>query len=282
MPKEFFDVFPTLKVNDNLRGLLSQATVTRVTVTSARDRMRVYLESPRLLYWQSVQDTEHEIRRQIFGNASMDVKIIVKFQLSRQYTPRTLMQEYESSILSEIRDYIIFLYSILRQAECTFTADDEMTLTIEKNVIAEERLEELLQILEKIFCERCGMHFKVQTVFKEPVESKSHKNSELRIQQEVDAILQNAVLGNPEERKKRKQNQKRKTTERARKKSRNKQQICQKAEEISREKEDSVPDFPEETDLAACVARTIRMCFTDVTLKVNLWRSSRSRERWVK
>ena len=102
MPKEFFDVFPTLKVNDNLRGLLSQATVTRVTVTSARDRMRVYLESPRLLYWQSVQDTEHEIRRQIFGNASMDVKIIVKFQLSRQYTPRTLMQEYESSILSEI------------------------------------------------------------------------------------------------------------------------------------------------------------------------------------
>lgn len=33
MPKEFFDVFPTLKVNDNLRGLLSQATVTRVTVT---------------------------------------------------------------------------------------------------------------------------------------------------------------------------------------------------------------------------------------------------------
>ena len=199
MPKEFFDVFPTLKVNDNLRGLLSQATVTRVTVTSARDRMRVYLESPRLLYWQSVQDTEHEIRRQIFGNASMDVKIIVKFQLSRQYTPRTLMQEYESSILSEIRDYNIFLYSILRQAECTFIADDEMTLTIEKNVIAEERLEELLQILEKIFCERCGMHFKVQTVFKEPVESKSHKNSELRIQQEVDAILQNAVLGNPEE-----------------------------------------------------------------------------------
>ena len=42
------------------------------------------------------------------------------------------MQEYASSILSEIRDYNIFLYSILRQAECTFTADDEMTLTIEE------------------------------------------------------------------------------------------------------------------------------------------------------
>ena len=134
-----------------------------------------------------------------------------------------------------------------------------MTLTIEKNVIAEERLEELLQILEKIFCERCGMHFKVQTVFKEPVESKSHKNSELRIQQEVDAILQNAVLGNPEEpqnlpeengqveaaksgrkdrngEKRKNKTGKEKRRKEARKKSRNKQQICQKAEEISRER----------------------------------------------
>ena len=67
MPKEFFDVFPTLKVNDNLRGLLSQATVTRVTVTSARDRMRVYLESPRLLYWQSVQDTKTDFWQCIDG-----------------------------------------------------------------------------------------------------------------------------------------------------------------------------------------------------------------------
>ena len=215
------------------------------------------------------------------------------------------MQEYESSILSEIRDYNIFLYSILRQAECTFTADDEMTLTIEKNVIAEERLEELLQILEKIFCERCGMHFKVQTVFKEPVESKSHKNSELRIQQEVDAILQNAVLGNPEE----PQNLPEENGQVEAAKAEGKAEAAKKekakpekkndgkSEEKSREtssryakKQRKFPGkrripfwiFPEETDLAACVARTIRMCFTDVTLKVNLWRSSRSRERWVK
>ena len=81
-------------------------------------------------------------------------------------------------------------------------------------------------------------------------------------------------------RKKRKQNRKRKMTERARKKSRNKQQICQKAEKISREKEDSVPDFPEETDLAACVARTIRMCFTDGILTKKQSRSRRSSVRW--
>ena len=67
MPKEFFEVFPTLKVNDNLRGLLSQATVTRVTVDFCkRQNEGIYLESPRLLYWQSVQDTEHEIRRADF------------------------------------------------------------------------------------------------------------------------------------------------------------------------------------------------------------------------
>ena len=100
----------------------------------------------------------------------------------------------------KLRDYNIFLYSILRQAECTFTADDEMTLTIEKNVIAEERLEELLQILEKIFCERCGMHFEVHDcVSKSRWRASRIKTASCSIQQEVDAILQNAVLGNPEE-----------------------------------------------------------------------------------
>ncbi|MCI5900227.1 MAG: PolC-type DNA polymerase III [Lachnospiraceae bacterium] len=194
MPKDFFEVFPTLEVSDNLRGLFSQAAVTRVTVTSSRDKMRIYLQSTRLLYWQSLREAEREIRRQIFHNAPVDVQIIVKFVLSRQYTPRTLMEEYRESILEELRDYNIFLYNILRQAECTFTSDDEMTLAIEENVVSEGKLEELLQILEKIFCERCGMHFKVQVEMRTPVESKAHKNSEIRIRQEVDEILKKAAL----------------------------------------------------------------------------------------
>ena len=194
MPKDFFEVFPTLEVSNNLRGLFSQAAVTRVTVTSSRDKMRIYLQSTRLLYWQSLREAEREIRRQIFHNAPVDVQIIVKFVLSRQYTPRTLMEEYRESILEELRDYNIFLYNILRQAECTFTSDDEMTLAIEENVVSEGKLEELLQILEKIFCERCGMHFKVQVEMRTPVESKAHKNSEIRIRQEVDEILKKAAL----------------------------------------------------------------------------------------
>ena len=194
MPKDFFEVFPTLEVSDNLRGLFSQAAVTRVTVTSSRDKMRIYLQSTRLLYWQSLREAEREIRCQIFHNAPVDVQIIVKFVLSRQYTPRTLMEEYRESILEELRDYNIFLYNILRQAECTFTSDDEMTLAIEENVVSEGKLEELLQILEKIFCERCGMHFKVQVEMRTPVESKAHKNSEIRIRQEVDEILKKAAL----------------------------------------------------------------------------------------
>lgn len=194
MPKDFFEVFPTLKVNDNLKGLFSQAAVTRVTVTSSRDKMRIYLQSPRLLYWQSVREAEREIKRQIFQNGPMEVQIIVKFVLSRQYTARTLMDEYRESILAELREYNVFLYNMMRQAECTFTSEDEMIFSAEKNVIVEERMEELLQILEKIFCERCGMHFKVQVELREPAESKAHKNGEIRIQQEVEEIVKRAVL----------------------------------------------------------------------------------------
>ncbi|MFQ9151515.1 MAG: PHP domain-containing protein [Blautia sp.] len=44
-------------------------------------------------------------------------------------------------------------------------------------------------ILEKIFTERCGMSLKIHVDYKEAVESKARRNGELKIQQEVEAIL---------------------------------------------------------------------------------------------
>ena len=55
-------------------------------------------------------------------------------------------------------------------------------------VIADGKEQELLQILEKIFCERCGLNFHVSTKRVEPPKSKRRKNAELELEQEVAAI----------------------------------------------------------------------------------------------
>ena len=64
------------------------------------------------------------------------------------------------------------------------------------SVIARDREHELVRVLEKIFCERCGFNLKVHPAYRKPVESKSRKNSELRIQEEARQILLHSKVGN--------------------------------------------------------------------------------------
>ena len=56
-------------------------------------------------------------------------------------------------------------------------------------MISEGKGDELIRVLEKIFTERCGMSLKIHVDYKEAVESKARRNGELKIQQEVEAIL---------------------------------------------------------------------------------------------
>ncbi|MDO5424712.1 MAG: PolC-type DNA polymerase III [Eubacteriales bacterium] len=187
--KLFFDVFPTLEIGESLRGLFGQAVVTKVSMTRAKDQLKVYLRSEKLIKKKSVYEVEKAIRTQIFPEVPMKVQVLEKFTLSRQYTAEKLMDAYKDSILEELKHYNIFEYNLFRQAELVFTAEDELEMTLEDSVVAEGKAEELVRVLEKIFCERCGMSLKIHVKMKEPEESKARRNGEIRIQQEVDAIV---------------------------------------------------------------------------------------------
>ena len=193
MAKTFFEVFPNLEMNDQMHHLFAQVTVTKVTVTSARDRMRVYISSEKLIHKKTVFAVERAIKEQFFPGANIEIKLLEKFNLSRQYTAEKLMPVYRESILMELRDYSIFEYNMFRKARCEFTDENSMNLIVEKTVVAEGKAAELIRILEKIFCERCGLSFKINLMLEEPKESKARKNSEIRIRQEVEAIISQAA-----------------------------------------------------------------------------------------
>ena len=199
MQKSFFEVFPVLDLADDLQGILEFVTVTRVTLNRERTFMRIYLESEKLIYKRDILDIEQAIRDQLFYDVPMTVKIIEKFHLSRQYTPRNLMSVYEDSILLELKNYNALLYSLLRGAGKEFTSDDTLFLKIPDSVIADGKEEELLSILEKIFCERCGMNFHVSAQRVEPKKNKKRELQELELEQEVAAIAQNYAAAKEEE-----------------------------------------------------------------------------------
>ncbi len=198
MAKSFFEVFPNLEVNPQVHSLFAQVTVTKVTVTSVRDRMRVYISSEKLIHKQYVYAVEQAIREQFFSGENIEVKLLEKFHLSRQYTAEKLMPIYRDSILMELKDYSIFEYNMFRQAVCEFVDGDSMNMTVERTVVAEDKADELVRVLEKIFCERCGLSLKIHMILKEPEESKARRNSELRVEQEVRAIQEQVSSGGAE------------------------------------------------------------------------------------
>ena len=193
MEKPFFDVFPTLEMNAELKNLFSVTKVTRVAMTRARDFLKVYLSSEKLIRKKDIYQVENTIREQLFSGVPMTVKIIEKFSLSRQYTPEKLMDAYKDSILLELKEYSIFEFNLFRKADCVFENEDTLHLTLEETVISEGKGEELIRILEKIFTERCGMSLKIHVDYKEAVESKARRNGELREQQPEGGGIQRRI-----------------------------------------------------------------------------------------
>ena len=53
MEKDFFDVFPHLKVNEKLEELLDMVSVTKVSCNPAKTHIRVYVKSESCLLYTS-------------------------------------------------------------------------------------------------------------------------------------------------------------------------------------------------------------------------------------
>lgn len=193
MAKNFYEVFPDLKITGNLSVLLKEALITKVSSNHAGTSLRIYLTSERLIPKPDVYALEREIKKQLFPRREMEIKIIEKFQLSSQYTPEKLWNVYEDSILEEIRNFSVLLYNLLRSAGREFDREDHMVLTLDDTIVASERGNELIDILEKIICERCGLHLMIEPAFREREESRYLKQADSQIESQVAHIAARTI-----------------------------------------------------------------------------------------
>ena len=199
MEKEFFDVFPNLKLKQELSELLEEVIVTKVACNSAKTCVRVYLKSDRWIHKKHIFSLEEQIQRQCFPGLEVSVKVIEKFHLSRQYTPKNFLDTYRSSMELELRNYNMLEYNLFKQAQITFPEDDCLNMVLPDSVISRQKSEILIEYLHKVFCERCGMDLKVSLDYVQTEESRYRKNAAIQIRQEVANVLKHARLFTEEE-----------------------------------------------------------------------------------
>ena len=195
MAKSFFEVFPQLKLDTDLHGMLDDATVSKVSTTRQRNSLRIYLGCGRLLPKEKIYFLESELKRQLFPHHTMNIKIIEHFQLSEQYTLKNLLDVYWSSILTEFHRYSLLEYNMLRQAKVDVVEENTLRISLEDSVLAHQKEEEIYHILEKIFNERCNLSVQIQMGFHEKKESKYRKNADLKMQNEVENVIRLSSFG---------------------------------------------------------------------------------------
>ena len=184
--KNFLEVFRGLEDNGELRELFGDVMVKRVVNNRAKSSIRIYIDSNRLIHKADIYKGEKAVGGLLGGR--VQIKIIENFHLSSQYNPENLYNMYKDSILLELYNHSRMEYSMLNKAEITFN-DDVMMIKLADTVISEDKAEELKRILEKIFNERCGIPTEVRYDLVEAGESKFEKINQLKLEQEIDAVL---------------------------------------------------------------------------------------------
>ena len=198
MEKEFFDVFPNLKLKHELSELLEDVIVTKVSCNSAKTRIWVYIKSSRWIHKKYIFDLEDQIERQCFPGMTMSVTVIERFYLSRQYTPANFLDTYKSSMEMELKNYNMLECNLFKRSRITFPEENTLHMELPDSVIAREKSDILVEYLHKVFCERCGMDLKVELEFVETEESRYRKNAAIQIQQEVENVIRHAKLTDEE------------------------------------------------------------------------------------
>ena len=200
----FFELFPKLEIEQDLSHALEDGVVERVSTNGAHDALRIYLSCSALIPKRRIWKLEEEIRKQCFPGQRIQIRIVEKFRLSGQYNPKNLYEAYKDSIYEEIDHFSALLFGVFKKAQMEFDREDHLQITLEDTVIARERENDLHDILDKIFCERCGQRLIIDFSYRKPAKSRYREKSRLEIESEIAEIsrqqmriaLQREISGN--------------------------------------------------------------------------------------
>ena len=190
------EVFPTLHLEGDCKVYMEDVRVDRVVTTRARDLLKVYISCDNIIEKEYIYKVEKELHKQLFsalegGKEGPEVKLYETFHLSAQYDAPAVFGAYKNSMLLELKEYSPMLHSMLKSAEMSFEADDKVVLTMEDIPLYHQKSGELLQILDKIVCERCGVRAFFEVAYEEQKESKYREEDDIKIARRIAEIAGN-------------------------------------------------------------------------------------------
>ncbi|MGL6202441.1 MAG: PolC-type DNA polymerase III [Lachnospiraceae bacterium] len=190
MNRDFFEVFPTLKADKGENVMFEGVEVVKIATNSAREFLKVHIISTHLIPKKIILGMERKIKEQLFTKMNTWIKIQECYQLSKQYTPENLMKEYWESILTELGETSVVEQSMMRGARWSFENGNVLHLEFEDTIVAAGKKANITAYLDEIFSQRFQTPVEIQIEYTQPKKSKMQEHNRIKLQQEVNAILQ--------------------------------------------------------------------------------------------
>ena len=187
--KKFLNILPDLKLSHEMTELFETVECEKVAASRDHSRIKIYIHSDRLIAHKAIRETERAIRSQMFKD-QVDVCLVEKYHLSRQYTPARLLEAYTGSLIDELEEEGELSANLFRKAEKTFLEPFVLELKVEENCIAQVKMEKLKHKLEHIFSERFDMPLGIVLGWLPKKKSKYAVYADSAMKEEIAQIVQ--------------------------------------------------------------------------------------------
>ena len=187
--KKFLNILPDLKLSHEMTELFETVECEKVAASRDHSRIKIYIHSDRLIAHKAIRETERAIRSQMCKD-QVDVCLVEKYHLSRQYTPARLLEAYTGSLIDELEEEGELSANLFRKAEKTFLEPFVLELKVEENCIAQVKMEKLKHKLEHIFSERFDMPLEIVLGWLPKKKSKYAVYADSAMKEEIAQIVQ--------------------------------------------------------------------------------------------
>ncbi len=211
--RKFMDVFPELKVDDELTFLMEDVDVVRVVSNFAHTKIRIYIVSRRLIDKSSILNIERKLEK-CYHSGKIKFEIIEKYILSEQYTLENLLESYKDSLVTEIMQDKMSLGLMFKNAPMAFKGNI-LVIDFYQNPITDAFIDDMKRILVDLFKERFDRDIEVNVILKEEKPNRFAEENRLKLRNEVHAIMEQKH--EMEEAKKEKENTQKATKAKAKK-----------------------------------------------------------------
>ncbi len=158
----FFEVFPKLEPNNQLKRAFADVKVYRLTASESTKTANVYIVSEQMIPKELVYQMEDALKYYLFDNNRDKVHIIENFRLSSVYTVEAIVDSYKDSILYEMSRESVIDFQLINGAEW-FVTDNIISIPMPDTFLARQHATRIKDFIQNIFAER--FHVSIQMGF---------------------------------------------------------------------------------------------------------------------